>query len=184
MDTFLLFNNKETQNLLKQVSRQLYGLVSSSDKLALIGLLRRGAPLADFIRNDFLEFGYGKEIVRIDLDIKHYSDDLVALHPHALLTIDDQHIIPNLTGYTVIVIDDVIFTGDTAITVLHYLRNKSPANIYLAALIDRLEHKVPILGNVIGKYVQISDHSIIECHVPPYEPTLQICIANSPINPN
>lgn len=184
MNTFLLFDNNQTSNVLKLLSRQLYGLVSSAEKLAIIGLLRRGAPLADLIKKHFLEYGYNHEILRFDLKVKHYTDDLVVLHPNVLLTIDDQSFIPNLTGYTAIIIDDVIYTGETALTVIHYLKSKSPANIYLAALVDRLGHKVPIAANVIGKYIQINEHSAIECHVPPFEPRLQIVLSNIPIPVN
>lgn len=186
MDRILLFDPSQTQYIICMMAVQIQGIISNSKKVALIGLLRRGAPIADLLLQEIRRNGDTRDILRLDLDVKRYADDLSILYPKTLLKIDDEAHSINLSGYTVILVDDVLFTGNSLLTVIGHLIHNSPEAIYTACLVDRCATQLPIIANVIGVKLQVNADSIIECNVPPYEPTLKIVLASSrraPISP-
>lgn len=186
MDRILLFDPSQTQYIIRMMAVQIQGIISNSKKVALIGLLRRGAPIADLLLQEIRRNGDTRDILRLDLDVKRYADDLSILYPKTLLKIDDEAHSINLSGYTVILVDDVLFTGNSLLTVIGHLIHNSPEAIYTACLVDRCATQLPIIANVIGVKLQVNADSIIECNVPPYEPKLKIVLASSrrvPISP-
>jgi pyrimidine operon attenuation protein/uracil phosphoribosyltransferase len=178
MDRTLLFDTKQVNDLIKKMASNLYGKIANHEKVALIGLLRRGAPIADLLDLELKQHLRVKNILRLDLDIKRYADDLSILYPKALLRVDEKMQPINLSGYTVVLVDDVLFTGNSMLTVLEYITNKGAANIYIACLVHRHAQQVPIDSNVTGTHLEVNPQSIIECNVPPYEASLKIVLAS------
>jgi pyrimidine operon attenuation protein/uracil phosphoribosyltransferase len=178
MDRTLLFDTKQVHDLIGKMASNLYGLIANHEKVALIGLLRRGAPIADLLALELKQHLGLKNILRLDLDIKRYADDLSILYPKALLRVDEKSQPINLLGYTVVLVDDVLFTGNSMLTVLEHVTNKGAANTYIACLINRHAQQVPIDSNITGAHLEVNSQSIIECNVPPYEASLQIVLAS------
>lgn len=177
IDRTLIFDANEVQIIVRQMAHQIQGIVANHPKIALVGLLRRGAPIADLLLQEIQQSGDTRDILRLDLDVKRYADDLSILYPKTLLKIDDKILISNLFGYTIILVDDVLFTGNTLLTVVNHLTLKNPSIIYTACLVDRCATQLPIVANVVGVTLQVNAHSIIECNIPPYEPSLKIVLA-------
>lgn len=177
MNRITLFNSKQVQEIINAMARSLYGLIANHNKVALIGLLRRGGPIADLLHMELKKYSGIDNILRLDLDIKRYADDLSILYPKALLRIDEKSQFVNLSGYTVILVDDVLFTGNSMLTVLEHIANKGAADIYIACLVDRHAQQLPIHANITGAHLEVSPQSIIECNIPPYEAELQIVLA-------
>ena len=178
IDRTLLFDADQVRSIISRMAHQIQGILSNNPKIALIGLLRRGAPIADLLLQEMRRSGEIRDILRLDLDVKRYADDLSILYPKTLLKIDDKTHMTNLSGYTVILVDDVLFTGSSLLTVVNHLIPKDPSSIYTACLVDRRATELPIIANAIGVTLPVNAGSIIECNIPPYEPTLKIVLAS------
>lgn len=168
-----LYDEAELNALIDKMARQAIGLLLGRDKVAVIGILRRGAPLADMLTARMQALGLAKPL-RLDLSVKRYADDLTLLHPETRLTEQSQHAALDLSGYTLLVVDDVLYTGHSILKVTEYLARKNPAEIRVAMLADRGVVTLPVSADVVGAHLQIAAGGIIECHVPPYEPDFRI----------
>lgn len=178
MERIVLFDPSETLQIIRQMAHTLYGLIASHERVAVVGLLRRGSPLADLLCNELKLSGFSRDICRIDLDVKRYADDLTILYPKTLLTINEAQTSVNFAGQAVVLVDDVLFTGNTMLTILEHIKTKGAENVLIACLVDRHATKLPIHADVVGIHMQVSPHSIVECNIPPYEPLLKIVLAS------
>ena len=143
-------------------------------RVALIGVLRRGAPLADRL-TEWLVHEHGlPRPLRLDLSVKRYADDLTLLYPETRLEENAEHATLDLKDHHLMVIDDVLYQGYSVLKVLPYLASKHPAEIRVAALVDRCVARLPVHADVVGLCLQIAPSDIIECHVPPYEDEFKI----------
>lgn len=173
-DRACLFDHAELAALLDNMALQAAPLLRGRDRIALIGILRRGAPLADQLAERLVRDHGLAPPLRLDLKVKRYADDLTLLHPDTELTEQAQHAALDLTGWTLLVVDDVLYTGNSLLRVLDYLAPRRPAEIRVAVLADRCAATLPVHTDVVGTRLQIAPAGIIECHVPPYEPQWRI----------
>lgn len=81
MDRMLLFDADQVRSIISRMAYQIQGILSNNPKIALIGLLRRGAPIADLLLQEMRRSWETREILRLDLDIKRYADDLAFFIP-------------------------------------------------------------------------------------------------------
>lgn len=169
-----LYNSDELETVIAAMACATADLLHDTDKVAIVGIKRRGTPLADRLTEHLMENYGGTRPLRLDLQVKRYADDLTLLHPNTQLTEQAQHATLDLTGYTLVVVDDVLYTGHSILTVIAYLSRKQPACIRVAVLVDRGMTRLPIHADVVGVHLQVSPADIIECHVPPYESDLKI----------
>ncbi len=124
-------------------------------ELALVGIHRRGAPLAGRLHRlvcDLLD----RELPLGDLDIAFYRDDLGARlrsGPQAgAPVVHASHIDFRVEGTTVVVVDDVLYTGRTARAAIEALFDYGrPDRVQLAALVDRGHRELPIRPDYVGK---------------------------------
>lgn len=164
--------------IIRKIASKIAAKYANEKSLAIIGILRRGAPLADLVLQELQKLvRVPGNILRVDFNVKRYADDLSILYPHTLLTLDPLSSSVNLEGYHIVLVDDVIFTGSSILKVIEYLLTKSPASISTACLVDRLNSKYSIQSEFVGLYFQANPQFIIECNVPPYEPSLKIDLA-------
>lgn len=168
-DRACLFDHAELAVLLDRMALQAAPLLRGRDRVALVGILRRGAPLADQLAERLVRDHGLAPPLRLDLKVKRYADDLTLLHPDTLLTEQAQHAALDLAGWTLLLVDDVLYTGNSLLRVLDYLACKRPAEIRVAVLADRCAATLPVHADVVGTRLQIAPAGIIECHVPPYE---------------
>ena len=136
---------------LKRIAHEIIERNHGAGELVIVGLHTRGVPLARRLAELIFRFE-GAPIPIGELDISLHRDDggLHAASPHARPTI-----IPiDLTGLRVVLVDDVICTGRTARAALDALvEHGRPANIQLAALIDRGHRELPIRPDYVGKNI-------------------------------
>ncbi len=136
---------------LDRMSREIVSLAGGTDRLALIGIQRRGAELADRL----VEIISGREGVTVPrgvMDITLYRDDLQTIGPRPV--IGETDIAFNLDGRCVVIIDDVLYTGRTVRAALDQLADFGrPARIGLAVLVDRGGRELPIQADIVGKSV-------------------------------
>ena len=173
-----LFEPDDVNVIIRKIASKIAAKYANEKSLAIIGILRRGTPLADLVLQELKKLVRAPgNILRVDFNVKRYADDLSILYPHTLLTLDPLSSSVNLEGYHIVLVDDVIFTGSSILKVIEYLLTKSPASISSACLVDRLNSKYSIQSEFVGLYFQANPQFIIECNVPPYEPSLKIDLA-------
>ncbi|HLJ13128.1 MAG TPA: bifunctional pyr operon transcriptional regulator/uracil phosphoribosyltransferase PyrR [Bryobacteraceae bacterium] len=155
-----LMSASEIDRTLVRLAHEVLERTRDLDKLAFIGIRRRGVPLAhrlaEKIRN--LE---GREIPVGVLDINLYRDDLstVAIAPVVNATEIDFSVV----GKDIVLMDDVLYTGRTIRGALDALFDHGrPARVQLLVLIDRGHRELPIEASYVGRMVQTTDDEIIE----------------------
>jgi pyrimidine operon attenuation protein/uracil phosphoribosyltransferase len=160
--------------VLADMARQAAGLLTGRERITIVGLLRRGAPLAEMLR-DRLERDYGYTGLPLyKLHVKRYADDLTLLHPETELTESPEQAELDLSGTTVMVVDDVLYRGHSLLKAVEYLAGKNPAEIRTVVLVDRGVTRLPVRADVTGIRLDVAPTDIIECNVPPYEPEFRI----------
>ena len=155
-----LMSASEIDRTLVRLAHQIVEKTNANESLALVGIKRRGVPLAE--RLAVLIGGIVKRPVQTGvLDIQFYRDDLSThdvrpvVKPGELgLDINDRH---------VILCDDVLYTGRTIRAALDALfAHGRPRCVQLAVLIDRGHRELPIEASYVGKAVPTSSREIIE----------------------
>lgn len=160
--------------LIDDMARQAAGLLTGRERVAIVGILRRGAPLADRLQARLADAWGLTDCVRLDLQIKRYADDLTLLHPDTQLTENPTHASLDLGGRTVLVVDDVMYHGHSMLRAVDYLARRQPAEIRTVVLVDRGASKLPVRTDIVGVRLDIAPPDIIECNVPPYEDSFRI----------
>jgi len=172
-----IYNSAELARVLDAMAAQLLPFLHKAGPVTLVGVRRRGAPLADALLARLQSLlPAGAPIERLDLLIKRYADDLTLLHPQTQLTETAEHAALDLAGRTVVVIDDVLYQGHSLNKAVQYLLAKGGGRILSAVLVDRVCAVLPIHADVAGLKLQVGPGQIVECHVPPFEPTFQIVL--------
>jgi len=128
--------------------------------LALIGIRTRGVPLAHLIAKN-IEAIEGKKVPVGVLDITLYRDDLSIIADHPVINSTDIDF--DLSGKTVVLVDDVLFTGRTVRAAIDALMELGrPAAIRLAIMIDRGHRELPFRADFVGKNVPTAKNEIIK----------------------
>jgi len=122
--------------------------------LALVGVLTRGVPLARRISENIRLFE-GLDVPVGSLDFTLHRDDLAGEEPQ----VRGSHVPFEVAGLTVVLVDDVLYTGRTARAAMDALLEIGrPAAIRLAILVDRGHRELPIRADHVGKNVPTSLH--------------------------
>lgn len=152
---------------LKRIAHEILEKNGGCDNICLIGIKRRGVPLAEQIAKDIFEIE-GVEVPLGTLDITFYRDDLETISSEPV--IHDSQLPFSVEGKKVILVDDVLYTGRTARAAMEaVLRNGRASQIQLAVLIDRGHRELPIRGDYVGKNVPTSKTEHISVKIPPFE---------------
>ncbi len=155
-----LMSASEIERTLVRLAHQILEKNSGVDGLGLVGIRRRGVPLAERL---------GKIIQRVEkkpvpvgtLDITFYRDDLSTLGPKPVVQ-------PSKIGFSIedkkiVLVDDVLYTGRTTRAALDALFSHGrPSLVQLLVLIDRGHRELPVEATFIGRAVQTSDSEVIE----------------------
>ena len=121
----------------------------TSGSLCVVGIHRRGAFLARRVRG-MLQQMLELDVPLGDLDISFYRDD-VSSRPDAPV-VHASHIDFDVTGSTVVIVDDVLFTGRTVRAAIEALFDYGrPRRVQLAVLVDRGHRELPIRPDYVGK---------------------------------
>lgn len=142
---------------------------------ALIGILRRGAPLAHMLA-DRLVRHVGRRPDICELKLKRYGDDLELLHEHPHL--DKETLDIETRGRHLILVDDVLYTGESMMRAAGFLRHAGATRLQIAALARRCGRTMPVYAEFVGCTLDVRPDWVIHCHVPPYEPELGISVAH------
>jgi pyrimidine operon attenuation protein / uracil phosphoribosyltransferase len=138
---------------LRRISHEILERNASNlDGLALVGVLTRGVPIARRISQNIRLFE-GIEVPVGSLDITLHRDDLAGQEPD----VKGSHVPFEVGGRTIVLVDDVLFTGRTARAAMDALLELGrPAAIRLAILVDRGHRELPVRADHVGKNVPTS----------------------------
>jgi len=155
-----LMSASEVERTLVRLAHEIVEKSNGSKDLALVGIKRRGVPLAE--RLGKLISGIEKRPVDTGiLDIQFYRDDLTTAGLRPVVT--PGAIGFEVEGRDVVLCDDVLYTGRTVRAALDALFDHGrPRRVRLAVLIDRGHRELPIEASYIGKHVPTSRREIIE----------------------
>jgi pyrimidine operon attenuation protein/uracil phosphoribosyltransferase len=169
-----LYDRAQLDAVLDGMARQAAGMLTGRERVTIVGILRRGAPLAEMLRARLIR-DYGMANLPVmNLQIKRYADDLTLLHPETLLTENPEHASLDLSGQTVLVVDDVMYRGHSMLRAVEWLAGKQPAEIRTVVMVDRGAEKLPVRADIVGMRLDVAPSDIVECNVPPYEPSFRI----------
>ena len=140
---------------LRRISHEILERNASSlDDLALVGVLTRGVPLAHRIARNIEHFE-GLEVPVGSLDITLHRDDRDPADEEP--RVRESRVPFDVAGKTVVLVDDVLYTGRTARAAMDALLELGrPAAIRLAILVDRGHRELPIRADHVGKNVPTS----------------------------
>ena len=169
-----LYTPSQLDAIVTDMARQAAGLLTGRTQVAIVGILRRGAPLADRLQARLAETWGLARCVRLDLQIKRYADDLTLLYPETRLTENPTHATLDLAGHTVLVVDDVMYRGHSMLRAVEYLAGRQAAEIRTVVLVDRGAAKLPVRTDIVGVRLDVAPSNVIECNVPPYEDSFRI----------
>ena len=150
----------EIDRTLQRVAHEIVERSGGTANLALIGVRRRGVPLANRIAQAM------REIDRVEvpvgtLDITLYRDDLSKVAAHPVIQSSDINF--SVDDKDLILVDDVLYTGRTTRAAMNALFDLGrPRSLRLCVLIDRGHRQMPIEASFVGRMVQTSDSEIIE----------------------
>lgn len=145
---------------LTRIAHEILEKNKKIEELVLVGIRRRGVPLAERLKSKILEIE-GKEVDIGVLDITLYRDDLSQLKDKPV--VHKTEIPFDITNKGIILVDDVIYTGRTARAALDAITDLGrPKFIQLAVLVDRGHRELPIRPDYVGKNVPTSKQEIVD----------------------
>ena len=164
---FRLYDAAALAPVIQRMARQVLALLDENPTV-MVGVLRRGAPIADMLQKAIHAIDPKRAPIRLDLLVKRYADDLTLLHSDTRLEAPAE---ANeiLRDRRVIVVDDVLYQGFSLLRVCDWLRECKAAQVHAAVLVDRRRARLPIRADIVGLTLEIAPDDVIECNVPPYE---------------
>lgn len=148
-----LLDPQQLDAYLQRLAREIVAAFGHEEDLALVGIRSRGLPLAERLVAKVQELT-GREVPLGVLDITLYRDDLTELAGSPILRPTE---IPfGLKGRTVVLVDDVLFTGRTVRCALDALQDHGrPKRVWLAVLVDRGGRELPIQADFVGLKLEV-----------------------------
>jgi pyrimidine operon attenuation protein/uracil phosphoribosyltransferase len=158
--TIVLMDAGRMARTLSRIAHEILERHPDTKRLALVGVHSRGVPLARRLSR-LIGNVAGAEPPVGALDIALYRDDFTSLAAQPITKGTD--IVFSLDGCTVVLVDDVLFTGRTVRAAIDQLIDFGrPALIELAVLVDRGHRELPIRADYVGRVLSTSRHEAVQ----------------------
>ena len=176
MSEKVVLERDDVRRTLQRIAHEIAEKNPGSDGLALVGIHTRGAVIANRLHAMVSELK-GGEVPLGDLDIAFYRDDLAKRAPDAQPVVHASHLDFDLSGCTVVLVDDVLFTGRTARAAIEALFDYGrPARVQLAVLADRGHRELPIRPDYVGKNLPTAPGERVNVRLEETDGTDQVAI--------
>ncbi|HEX2092113.1 MAG TPA: bifunctional pyr operon transcriptional regulator/uracil phosphoribosyltransferase PyrR [Longimicrobiaceae bacterium] len=153
------------ESALARMAGQILEQADGTDRLALVGIHRRGIHLAARLAEEIRRLR-GVPVPTGSLDITLYRDDLMTVGPRPVV---GPTILPDggIDERVVVIVDDVLYTGRTVRAALDELADFGrPRRTLLCVLVDRGERELPIQPDIVGERVTVPAGGRVEVLVP------------------
>jgi len=166
----LIAEASDVERLYDDMALQLAPKIS--DDTLLLGLRRRGVPIAEALAERL-----DPKPVIGELSLKRYGDDLSLLHdiPH----VDEESLTADVRDRHVVIVDDVLYTGESLLRATCFLRAGGAVKIQVAVLCERAGRTMPVAADVVGCRLEVMPDWVIHCLIPPYEEALGIEVVHA-----
>jgi pyrimidine operon attenuation protein/uracil phosphoribosyltransferase len=173
----VVLDRDDLRRTLVRIAHEIVEKNPGSEGLALVGIHTRGATIARRLHALVGELS-GDEVPLGDIDISFYRDD-VGERPEAPI-VHSSHLDFDLGARTVVLVDDVLFTGRTARAAIEALFDYGrPSRVQLAALVDRGHRELPIRPDYVGKNLPTSRSERVYVRVEESDGVDEVTITNS-----
>ena len=171
-----IMNEEAVYRALRRISHEIVERCGGVDNLVLVGIKSRGIPLAEKLKQ--LIFAFESVDVPLgQLDISLYRDDLTEIAD--LPTVKKTDIGVDVKGKTVVLVDDVLFTGRTVRAAIDAVFDQGrPEAIQLAVLVDRGHRELPIRADYVGKNIPTARTEMVKVNLPPYDEDVSVALYN------
>jgi pyrimidine operon attenuation protein/uracil phosphoribosyltransferase len=170
----------EIRRAVTRISHEIVEKQAGTDGLVLVGIQRRGVPLAQRLAEAIREHE-GAIIPVGALDITFYRDDLSMLAQQPVVKGTDLPF--DVNGTTAVLVDDVLYTGRTIRAAMDALIEFGrPQAIRLAVLVDRGHRELPIRADHVGKNVPTSREELVRVRIEEVDGEDGVDIERSPLH--
>ena len=155
-----IIDSEGLRRIITRIAHEIVERNKGTSDLVLVGVKRRGVPLAQRIAQKIAEFE-NAQVPQGSLDITLYRDDLSQVGPQPVH--GGSEVPVELTGKVVVLVDDVLYTGRTVRAALEALCDFGRMRtIQLAVLVDRGHRELPIEANFVGHKLRTKDNEVVE----------------------
>ena len=163
---------------LTRIAHEILERNGGAHDLILVGMRSRGAPLAHRLSSLISQFE-GTAVPVGELDITMFRDDLELRITRPAI---QPTVIPrDLTGTTVVLVDDVLYTGRTVRAAMDALLSFGRARqIQLAVIVDRGHRELPIRADYVGKNLPTARHELVEVRLREVDGTDEVVLLSHP----
>ena len=182
MNEKVVLEHDDLRRTLRRIAHEIAEKNPDSDRLAIVGIHTRGAVLARRL-HVFLSELTGNSLPIGDLDISFYRDDVGAKAPAAQPVVHSSHIDFDLSDRTVILVDDVLYTGRTVRAAIEALFDYGrPQRVQLAVLCDRGHRELPFRPDYVGKNLPTAREERVNVRLEEVDGTDEVTISEpSPV---
>jgi pyrimidine operon attenuation protein/uracil phosphoribosyltransferase len=154
-----ILSKEELRRTVNRLASEIVERAGALDNLALVGIHTRGVPLAHLLAEQ-IETLENHKVDLGSLDITFYRDDLDSI---GIRTPERTEIEFDMSGKTIVLVDDVIYSGRTIRAAMNAINDYGrPEMIQLAVLIDRGHRQLPIHPDFVGKVVPTSREEAVK----------------------
>jgi len=173
IDRVEIMSGETVRRVVARMAREIVEKNEGTDDLVLMGIVRRGIQLAEMIGEE-VRRAEGVELPAGSLDITLYRDDLMTVGPRPV--VGESELPPGgVDDRTVVLVDDVLYTGRTARAALNELMDWGrPSRILFCVLVDRGGRELPIQAEIVGRRVTVLPNQQIEVLVPEWDDGLAV----------
>lgn len=174
LEKAIIMDENGINRALTRISHEIIENNKGVENLALIGIQRRGVPLAKTLCEKIKNIE-GVEVPVGVLDITFYRDDLSLISEHPVVNGTDIGF--SIQNKNIILVDDVLYTGRTVRAAIDAIFDCGrPATIKLAILVDRGHRELPMRADYVGKNVPTSSDEIIKVKVKEFDGVNKVVI--------
>lgn len=168
----LLLDDAAICRAVTRISHEILERNKGAQNVLLLGILRRGLPLAEMIRDNIQRIE-GVSLPCGALDIRYYRDDLTIEQEEPRVHLSTLPF--DIHDKTIVLVDDVIYTGRTVRAAIDAVFSAGrPKRIQLAVLIDRGHRELPIRADYVGKSIPTARSEVVSACVPMYDGKLSV----------
>jgi pyrimidine operon attenuation protein/uracil phosphoribosyltransferase len=158
----------EIRRALTRIAHEIVERNGGTEALVLVGIRSRGVPLARRLAT-LIEEHEGASVPVGSLDITFYRDDLTRVAHAPIVKRSDA--LPEVSGHTVVLVDDVLYTGRTVRAALDAITDQGrPMAVRLAVLVDRGHRELPIRPDHVGKNLPTASDEVVHVRLAETDP--------------